>query len=233
MTAQPSLFTLLFLCILSSLGMAQDNIRAYDFKAGEVLDILLLNQNSGIDSLLKVYFETAIPIAIKNGYAPNKGFSIREASLQGNYQPGAMVVASWPSTEIREKCLTELETKVAGFHQMRRAIWSHFNVTYYPLTEDLSFSVDMDRYVVATAYWKQEGQKINRFVNKWEALAKNHKGEIAVQLTNGETTFGYKYQPDYLIISTWPSAEAFEQFKAAQVKMSHKRVAQVHQFHIQ
>lgn len=233
MTADRSLFPLLFLLMLSNLSRAQDNIRNYQFKAGEVLDILLLNQNTGIDSLLKVYFETAIPIAIKNGYAPNKGFSIKDASLQGNYQPGAMVVASWPSTEIRKKCLTELETKVAGFHQMRRAIWSHFNVTYYPLSEDLSFSVDMDRYVVATAYWQEEGQKINRFVKQWGALAQTHKGEIVVQLTNGETTFGYKYQPDYLIISTWPSAEAFEQFKAVQVKMSHKKVAQVHQFHIQ
>ena len=211
----------------------QDNIRNYSFKSGEVLDILLLNLNPNSDSLAKIYFKEAIPIAIQSGYKPNKGFAIKDYPLQGNYHPQSMIVASWPSEEIRDQCLVDLEEKVDGFHEMRRSIWTNFNVAYYPLKEDLNFTVDMSRYNVATAYWQNEGEKMTGFITQWQKAMKKHKGQSILNLTDVKSTFGYTYTPDHFFITSWESREQFERFKEENLKMDQSCLEQVHQFRLQ
>lgn len=224
---------LLFAVFIFYGASGQDDIRTYSFKSGEVLDILLLNLNAESDSLKKVYFNEAIPIAIQSGYKPSKSFAIKDSPLQGNYHPQFMIVASWPSEAVRQKCYGELIEKVDGFHQMRRDIWTNFNVAYYPLREDLSFNVDMSRYNVATAYWQKKDESMSDFISNWKQLMHDFNGQMIVDLTDVKSTFGYIYTPEHYMITSWESKEQFERFKKENLKMNHDNVEQVHQFRIQ
>lgn len=228
------LITVILLSSLMTFSVeGQDNITKYEFTKGEALDILLLNLNPESDSLAKYYFKTAIPIAIKNGYKPNKGFAIKEAPLQGNYHPQNMVVASWPSEAVRKACLEELTAKVDNFHQLRREIWTHFNVTYYPLDKDLIFQVDNNKYNVVTAYWQKDDEKMRDFISVWNKGVTEYGGEVIIQLSNAKSTFGYVYTPQYLSITSWNSKTEFEAFRRFNLEMDQSGIEQVHQFRIQ
>jgi len=212
---------------------AQEDLVTYSFKKGEVMDVLLLNSKDGIEEVRKRYFETATPIARKRGYTPMPYFSILESPLRGNYHPDAIVIASWPSVEVRKTTLVELETTLLDFHDMRREIWSTFNIAYYEMAKDMSFTIDKSKYNVATAYWAEDNQSMDAYMSRWTQLIEATNGIVVVQLTGAGSVFGYVYKPDYLVVSSWDSKEAFEVFRAQSLKMDHIEVEHVQQFKLQ
>jgi len=226
-------FSLVICLLLGFITNAQDNIRTYNFNKGEVVDWFLLNENNDKDDTAKRYFEKAIPIGIKNGYKPNKGFAVKDYQLDGNYKPEIVVLASWPSEENRLKCTEELESTLSDFHEMRRIIWSHFNVSYYVLSSDLSFSINTDKYNVATAYWINDDGSKEEFINKWKDLVIKSNGTINLELSDPKTTFRYTYQPNYQFITSWNSKEDFNKFKSSFLESEELGVEHINEFRLQ
>lgn len=221
--------TVLFFFLMAANSVAQNNIKTYDLKKGEVLDILLIRNQPEGAPLFDRYKKTAFPVALELSYQPLPGFKISEYT-QGNHHPHSFLLSKWDNLAKRERFLATIDKKVPDFHEQRRAIWSTFDLTYYEMQDDVSFQVDKDKVIVATAYWQEDTVQFTQFKKAFLKKAKKAKGRTVIELTNGISPFGYYYQPDYLVITEWDNRAEFDAFYQENVKMDHDGVKHVNQF---
>ncbi len=221
--------------LLLTLGeplMAQSEVKTYNFKQGEVLDVLLLSAKPNYDSLFAIYRKTAFPVAMRMSYTPIPGYRIKEYT-QGNFQPESFILGKWASLAKREQFLAEIETHVPDFHQQRRNIFKNFHLTYYEMPSDISFEINKGKMIVATAYWRSNDPGFQRFQKQWLKAAKRTKGKTILSLEHGKSPFGYFYQPDWMTITEWESPAAFEAFQAKVNKLGSNGLQHVNQFILQ
>ncbi len=223
------LATVCFLSLMQISLMGQSSIKSFDFKKGEVLDILLLSNQPDNEALFDKYKNTAFPVAMKLSYQPLPGYAIAEYT-QGNIQPEVFAFGKWGSLEKREAFLVDIEKEVPDFHEQRRALWSIFNLTYYEMPTDISFQINKDKVTVATAYWQKDMGDFNKFKKTLAKKTKKLGGKTVVELMDGKSPFGYYYQPDYLVITEWKDKATFDAFYQANIKMKQEGVKHVNQF---
>jgi len=226
-----SLFLSIILLGFSFQSFAQEKSVTYELKKGEVFDILLLTTKTDSKVTFKEYREKAFPVAVEMGYSFLPGFKIAETT-QGNYQPEGIVFGKWESLAKREKFLTEIDARVPDFHAMRKKIWSLFDVTYYEVQKDISFELNLNKVIVATAYWKHDDEQsdFDNFITQWKKDLEKTGGALKAELTNGYSPFGYYYKPDYLVISQWESREGFEKFLKQNLERNTKGLKNVSQY---
>jgi len=207
----------------------QSSVKSIVLQKGEVLDILLLSQNPDVDVDLKSYFQTAFPVAKRMSYQPVPGFKIKQHT-QGNHRPSSLILGKWSDLKTRESFLTEILNEVPDFHERRRKIWSYFGLCYFEIQKDLSFEIDRDKYHVATAYWLKSKDRSSTFYKKWTKYLGKMGGTELVQLQNGTSPFGYQYQPDYFVISSWENEAAFKAFQEKTQQLNVDNIQHVNEF---
>ena len=216
--------------LVANNGLAQDqNLKRYEFKKGEVMDLLLISFNPDITELYNEYRQKALPIAAEMSFSIQGINGIAE-TVQGNIQPQSMLIGKWDNLKLRERFLDEIEERLPDFHQRRRAIWSYFGLTYFEMPDEVSFVIDKSKYTVVTAYWQKEAGRFNEFVKDIRTAVKKHKGSTIMSASNGKSPYGYFYQPDYIEITQWDSKAQFEGFYNENRKMDVQGLSQVHQF---
>ncbi|MDY7396991.1 hypothetical protein UMM65_17230 [Aureibaculum sp. 2210JD6-5] len=221
--------TILFLfAFVSQTAFAQETIKTHSFKKGEVLDILLVERKPNIEKEYKRYRETAFTVAIK------ESFKLLQASgtsnLQGNIEPNVFIIGKWDNLEKRENFLTDIYNQVPDFDEQRRTIFSIFNLTYYEMPKDVTFSINNEKYNVATAYWKKDDKNFDAFLKKYKKESNSSGGKTVVELTNGKSPYKYYYNPDYFVITEWDSKEEFDEFHKKNNKMNTEGLLNVNQF---
>lgn len=232
MTSTKNYIAIILLTMLSWSAQAQSEIQSYDLKKGQAFDIIFLNTKPATEDLKKKYFESAYPIALGMGYTPLTGFGVSESPLQGNYHPEVMVFGTWPSIQARKQFLVDIGTTMPNFHAMRRDIWSTFFLTYWEVKEDVSFKINPEKYNVVTSYWSNDGSSFGDFKKTWLKALKKSKGENIIELTDGDSPFGYDYNPDYMVITQWDSKAAYDDFYKKSIKLDRSAIKQVHQLAI-
>ena len=223
------IFMLMSVLIFSQQNFSQSTSKTYDFKKGEVLDVLIVTTKPEKREAYKRYRETAFPIAIKRSFELLKVFKILD-NTQGNLEPTGFILGKWNNREKREGFLSEIENLVPDFHEQRRDIWSIFNLTYYEMSQNISFTISTEKFNVVTAYWQKDQKSIKKFKTELDALTKSKNGKVILELTNGISPFMYYYAPDLLIFTEWESKEAFENFHKENLKMNHNGLKHVNQF---
>ncbi|MFD2563825.1 hypothetical protein [Aquimarina rubra] len=224
------ILTLAFLtCLLTTNLVAQSDVKSFNFKKGEILDILLLTNKPDIEKDFEKYKKTAFPIAFKRTYQPQPSFRIKETT-QGNIQPTTFIFGKWNDLKNREQFISEIGDIVPDFHVQRRNMWSIFNLTYYEMPRDISFKIDKSKYIVATSYWKEDTESFKKFIELWSQKSKAKGGKKILQLTNGKSPIGYYHNPDLLVITQWKNKQEFDTFYEENLKMDHKGVLHVNQF---
>lgn len=208
---------------------AQADKRVYSLRKGEAFDIIFLSTKPGTEDIQKKYFESAYPVALKSGYKSLKGFKIEETPLMGNFHPHSMILGTWPSMEVRDQFLVDIVKSVPDFHSMRREIWSSFYMTYWEVKEDTEFEVNPDKFTVVTSYWSSQTKSFNAYTKKWLTSITANGGKNILKLTNGQSPFGYDYDPDILVITEWESKEGYDAFCEKFRKNSMTGVKQIHQ----
>lgn len=214
------------------LSNAQSKTKKWDFKKGEVLDILLFNGKPELPKLFPKYKETAFAFALEKGYQPQPFLAVAETT-QGGYQPDTFIIAKWTDLEGRTAFTNEIVGKVPDFHQQRRAMWSSFSLAYYEVEKDISFEADPNKVLVATAYWKDGASEFGNFKKEWLKKAKSTGGKVIIELTGAMSTVGYMYKPDYMVIAEWNDRTSFDTFARESAKMGEKGIQNVHQFIIE
>lgn len=208
--------------------VAQEKPIEYNFKKGEVLDILLLSNGPDVAALFPKYRETAFPVASKFSFKPVPGLPISK-TIQGGVQPEAMIFGKWDSKEKREGFLKAIVPAVPDFHKQRRALWTYFTLTYYEMQKDIHFTVDRSKYNVVTSYWGG-GDSFTNYLNEFKTTTQKQGGKEIITLTNGYSPVGYVYNPAYLTITQWESKEAFDTFYNKHQAMEESHITNVHQF---
>jgi len=136
-------FSCLLLCLFTTATLTgQDKPKTITLKKGQAFDIILLNNDPKAKDALQDYFKRAYPLAQADGYVPGSGFGIIGTPTMGNYRPEVLATGTWPSIAARVEALKKLETGMSDFHEMRRKVWPSFNMTYYEVKEDISFTTD-------------------------------------------------------------------------------------------
>lgn len=214
-------------------AVAQSEVKSYSIKKGQAFDILLFNTNAEAKETLDRYFKSAIPVAVKNGYMPQKGFKVEQPPLQGNYWPKTVIIGLWKDFEQREQFALNITNDVPDFHEMRREIWTSFNLTYWEVDRDYSFDVNPEKFNVLTAYWSSDDTAFPIFRKEWLKEVENSGGNKLIGFFKGTSPFGYEYNPDFLTITEWESQEAFDRFNKKNQAMDHEGVKHVNQFAIQ
>lgn len=226
-----NLLLLIFVLALPQIR-AQDKVKSYDFKKGEVLDIILLSQTENPEELFERYKKTAFPVAFEYTYQPQPGFGISKLTL-GTNKAQAFLFGKWGSLEKREGFLANIAKRVPDFHQQRRDLFPYFGLTYYPMLADLKFSVNTSKYNVATALWSNPLKKDVSFFKKWKSEVLKSGGKVVVTLKNGKSPLGYYYNADVLCIVEWQNEAAFNAFAEKHPMAFYEALHNVHQFVIQ
>ncbi len=211
---------------------AQQKIKYFDFKKGELLDIILLSQTKNSNSLFERYKKTAFPVAFEYGFQPQSSFGISQLTL-GTNKPDAFIFGKWASLEKREGFLNSITKRVPDFHQQRRDLFPYFGLTFYEMNQDLKFSIDVSKFNVATALWNSASQQNSTFFEKWRAAVKKFGGTIRLTLENGTSPLGYYYNADVLCIVEWQNESAFQAFAKKHPLSFYQALRNVHQFVIQ
>ncbi len=222
-------FVLVALFLSGKMVHAQTETKKWDFKKGEVLDILLFKGKPELPKLFPKYKETAFAFALEKGYRPQPFLAVSETT-QGGYQPDTFIIAKWSNLAGRKSFTNEIVAKVPDFHQQRRAMWSSFYLAYYEVTKDISFEADPDKLLVATSYWKDDTGTFNTFKQQWLKKAKNNGGKVLLELTDPMSTVGYMYKPDYVVLTEWNDRASFDTFTTELMKMGEKGIQNVNQF---
>ncbi len=225
-----SLFhTLIF--IISTFIYGQDNLVTYELKKGEVFDVLLVTTKKGTKETFKEYREKAFPVAVEMSYSFLPGFTVSEVT-QGNFEPKGVVFGKWKSMVLREKFLSEIEDRVPNFHEMRKKIWSVFNLTYYEIQEDSTIQLDSNKILVTTASWKKDNSSSDyqKYINDWKEAVRQTNGILKIELIDGKSPKGYEYNPDYTFITQWDSQEDFNAFQKKNLIMDADFLKNINQF---
>ena len=191
---------------------SQTKIDTVKLIKGEVFDILLISQNDESQAALKSYFQTVLPVGVKYSYQPIPGFRIKDHT-QGNIRPESLILGKWESVKAREKFLNEIENEVPDFHERRREIWSFFGLKYFEVKENTSFVINRGRYHVATAYWYTDSNRTGEFHKDWLKAVRKEGGQVLITLTGGVSPFGYQYDPDFFVITSWENESSFKAFR--------------------
>ncbi len=208
---------------------AQSKITSYNLKKGEVFDILVLSTKPDTKALFEIYRKTAFPVAFKLSYTPLPGYKITENTM-GNHEPQSFILGKWGSIEKREQFLAEIEKEVPDFHEQRRNLWSYFGLTYYEMSNDVSFEINRDKFTIVTAYWYKNKAEFLHFKKEWLQKLNKAGGEIIIELTEGKSPYGYYYNPDYMVIVQWEGKETFENFKKESIKINNHGLQHINQF---
>ena len=228
-TKNTFLLTALLFCLSWSFSYAQVPVRTYEFKKGEVFDILLLVQKPDTQEALKKYFEDAFPVAQNLSFQSVPGFRVAEHS-QGNILPDLLVFGKWENLEKREAFLETITDEVPDFHERRRNIWSYFGLRYYEMSEDFTLRFDKGKLHVATAYWFQPGNEDSNFYAEWKQVMARHGGEILIELEEGISPVGYQYNPDIFVITTWSNEAEFNAFQQQAFSLKKTGMQHVNEF---
>lgn len=231
------MFKVSVLAVILGLGtinaQAQSEKKQFSLQKGQVLDVLFLNTRVGAEDLQKEYFQTVFPLASKLGYHRLPGFPIANVPLQGNYHPEFLALAYWDDLEPRSTAMAAIEKEVHDFHERRKAIWTSFNITYFELQEDVSFEIEENKYYVVSAYWEDDKNAFKQFEKNWLKACKAAGGQTQLVLTNGESPYRYYHKPDFLVITAWENKAQFEAFNEMNLKVEHRGVQRVNEFHVQ
>ncbi|MEM9820404.1 MAG: hypothetical protein AAF985_05010, partial [Bacteroidota bacterium] len=65
---------------------------------------------------------------------------------------------------------------------------------------------------------------------KWIKKIEEHGGEILLQLSEGTSPFGYQYDPDYFVLSSWDNEMLFKQFQQEMRSMQLDNVQHINEF---
>ncbi len=208
-----------------------EKVKSFSFKKGEIMDVMLLTTAPDSDAKFETYKKTAFPLAFEYSYQPQQGFKISKLTL-GTGLPVSLIFGKWESKMKREGFLANISKRVPNFHQQRRDIFPYFYLTYYEMPSDINFSVNTEKYNVATSFWEEDSEKFDKFSSKWEGDIKKAGGNIVLQLNNGDSPTGYNYNPDQFYIIQWDNQSAFEAYAKQHTMSSYEGLKNVHQFTI-
>ena len=223
-------FVFFSLIIFNSNAQKQKTF-SYSFKKGEVMDVMLLTTAPDSKEKYERYRKSIFPIASEYSYQPQTGFKISKLTL-GTHRPSSIIFAKWKNKQKRERFLVDIDKRVPDFHEQRRVLFPYFDLTYYKMQKDVSFSINRGKYNVVTSFWKSDQKKFNKFVSKWEKDIKNAGGKIVLQLNKGNSPIGYLYNPDQFYIIEWNNKSAFDAFAKTHKMSSYNDLKNVHQFKI-
>lgn len=221
----------LFLTLISLITIplfAQDQVTEFTLKKGEVLDVLLLTFHPDTKEEFAEYRKKAFPVAEDYSYQPIKTIKITKNHF-GNRQPNALVLAKWDNLASKERFLGIIDDQLPWLHEKRRLIWSIFDLRYYEVLEDVTVRLDPAKYTVVTAIWSTEDADLKDLRRKWKQNIADSEGVIDLLLTGGKSPFGYSYDPDLWMISTWESEEAYLQFRKSKVHDKHPGIKHLSQ----
>ena len=225
-------FGTLILLLNFNIVISQEKLSKNHLKKGEILDVLFISQKQDTDSLFKDYVRVAFPLAIEMSYKSLTSHRVI-AATQGNIEPQYLVLAKWKNKELREQFINDIEDHVPDFHQRRRDIWSIFNLTYYEITEDVSFGFDKSKFYVISAYWKKDDNEFDDFIDRFNTAISSSNGHHILELKTGISPFMYYYQPNYCVITEWDNKDDFNHFYKKSLQIDTNGLLHVNQFIIQ
>ena len=219
----------LVLMILGTTSNAQKKVKSFEYKKGEVLDIILLSQQENSGKLFERYKQTAFPVAFEYSYRPQPGFGISKLTL-GTNKPKGFIFGKWSNMGNRKGFLANISKRVPDFHEQRRELFPYFGLTYFEMQKDLSFSIDTNNYNVVTSFWRTSNTDPTTLIDDWEKEILATGGKLVLKLSNGASPTGYSYNPDMLYIVSWPNEFSFNEFAKKFRLETFNAFENVHQF---
>lgn len=181
------------------------------FNARQMLSILVGIRKPGMDQAWRDYINTIFLLAMQHQYNPGSAFNVLEPS-RGNYHPGFVAMAGWPSVDHQQKFLQDPNLP-KDLSQQRRNIWSRFDqLIYEKLEKEIAFEVRSDKVYVITAYWIADAKTYKKYEKASLAKMKKYNGHLVLQLPGGSSPKNHLYDPDVWMISEWDDAETFKKY---------------------
>lgn len=224
-----SFFSLCLIVFFVCNTTAQKKLKTLNFQKGEVLDILLISRNENSEEAYKRYRKEVIPVGFKYGFQLQPGFRVSKL-VRGNNAPSIFLFGKWTNIEKRVEFLKNIVSEVTDFHQQRRGLFKRFNLAYYKIEKDLSFTIDKSKFNVVTSFWNNANKRSNAFVKKWLTDVTQTNGNLILKLVDGNSPTGYYYNPDTLLIVEWPDEESFNTFLTKYPLDSYNELKNIQQF---
>jgi len=222
------LIKVIVFALVSNFAWTQAKQKSFDFKKGEVLDILLIKTKANTRELFDIYKKTIFPVGVEYTFQPQPSFAIKKITI-GHHTPNSMIIGKWENIRKREGFLNNIVKRVPDFHEQRRGLFEYFGLTFYKMEKDIKFSVDSDKFNIGNAFWGRDKKSLE-FYRKWEHKVKKAGGEIILKLENGVSPVGYYYNADVFYIIAWKNKDTFEMFAKKNPLHKYEDLKSVHQF---
>lgn len=216
-----------------SCNVFTQNETSFELKKGQIFDVLPLKFNEKADSLKvrKYLRDSVLPRAIELGYIAMPSIPIQSGgTVQGNYSPDIIVFGGWENSDSLNSIMKQLEAEFSDFHSLRREIWTVFYNTHYELKEDLSFKFLDSKFYVATSYWKKQTSDLDTLIGAMANNIAKYNGTLILELSEGESPYGYYYNPDYFFITEWNSEDDFKKFMKENQIREKQNLKHINQF---
>ena len=132
----------------------------------------------------------------------------------------------------KEGFIAKIVDRVPDFHQQRRALFPYFGLAYYEMKEDLKFSINTEKLNVVTSFWQRDSKSLSSFYKEWSKSVMALGGKFILQLEEGNSPLGYRYNPDMVCIVEWKTESDFKKFEKQYPLSSFNTLKDVHQFTI-
>ena len=214
--------TLLLLSLIASAYSEIDYKRPTVLPLQVQVDTVQFDQGSTLAVLIGIvkpdrmqarnqYFQSVFPIASKYQYNLGVAFNVRTPT-RGNYHPGFVAIASWPSAEHRYRFLQDPAVP-SDLSAQRREIWARFDQMFYEnIDEAVTFEVRSDKIYVFSNFWVEDQQLFKSYLQSFTAGMAAAGGEFLTLLEEGQSPKDHMYEPNAMVISQWDNEEAFKRY---------------------
>lgn len=159
------------------------------------------------------YFNTIFPIASKYKYDLGVAFNVVEPT-RGNYHPGFVAISSWPQASNRQQFLQD-PALPQDLEAQRRKIWARFDQVFYQdIPNELNFVVRSDKVYLFSNFWIEDQQQFSTYLSVFKDRMKTSQGVFLASLNGGTSPKNHMYEPDAMVISEWPNAQAVNDYLA-------------------
>lgn len=207
---------------------------SYKFEKGRVLDVLYLIRKDNPREVFQRYFKEVGPYALELGYKPLDGINVVGKPTTGNIYPDVVAFGSWPGGfKERAAHLKKLMKQVPDLHSRRMDLWPLFNMTWYEMKEDVTLTLDSEKYYVLTAYWQENKSAFQGFEGMHKSALAKAGAKVVLELTDGQSPYSYMHNPELMLISEWENEAAFKAFHAKNSATNRRAVKHVIEFPVQ
>ncbi len=204
-----SVCTLVFLCA------GQAYAAHLEFKKGERLTLVLVEDREHGEELRKHYLSKTFSMAESYGFKPLQDFKVTK-NLLGEDKMRAAGLYSWPSVE-QSNAMRNYKNYTEYLKPLRPLVWQEMVVIDFDIKKSMAVDIYPERSYTIAKVWFNDKKKYKQYYKETQALRDELGSKIVLKFSVDEYSTLRKdnKSPDMVVMLEWPDEHGPEKYLEA------------------